>query len=1715
MAAQQEVTNALNSGAINVKFKAPNTPLEAEQSEQFLVPTPTYFNKEISEWTRWYKHVNPEIATIEAQESHELAKKEINRKFAYEFQKWLQGKSYWNIQKQPDGSTDCTPWQTKPLVNLPGVQEYLRQFPQKRAEFILALVELYMRGPRDLQEAYIYYKYLVVTNTLSPIEALSDEIGFLDEYAILFPNSQAAQYLTAPYFRPLPHKMVVNPRPDQYPTNEMFATDQLLDLNRSLQERAEQIEKNDIEHRISQLYIPKEWGEWTFPRNQLKDYRTGIAASIYMKGQLMGVPTEVSSKLYNDFLPYLAEQQRYLVNRGKGITPEDISDDFFNDNGGGDDDDDDDDPYPEISGFLPVTKEERKKVEEIMDMELDADWDGLMDFFKQNSDPPKDVDDFMNDNGGGGDDDDDNPPDDTPTGFLPVQNQPEPMQEDERASNERQLLELEREIRQLRQYQEDLQNIQEDPYGWYNLRRAIDQGRYGDLNMKQFNIPPDNPQPPTPGGDPLNPLPRAHELQLVKNYQEYTQGVVGRQQQLVADYIHRGEERRGYYTTVIDDIDKTRRKAKPVEKSKKDPVEIAKKLEFIEEKLPAIDAKAIKQVVIKENPELSTQPPQEAIDYAAAFRQQLEKDLAQQQQQPQQQYAPDPNFKPLTPEEVEKLKKKPLPLIGAVSDINRPPPPPPGAGAVAITEPAPTSKIAFADEGVDVQIVTPTKAPVFAPNPALINLAQAAQSEEPKRQQTAFVDAARAEAKAKREEARLAAEAQQTTPPQQDKPKKTQEQKEARRIVKQRKKELVQWEEPEVATPTPTPTPKTETLAEQKAKLTPGEEHRIVDLAMKPENEKYALSEIVKHVLAKGRMEEIYQPGLTMFLDALNARRREQADMRAREALDQYNRMEAEVNVAPDSITKLYRLARLKMSHPSSALRYNAQDAESFLQRNIPAVVTDEQINEFMQLNGGIAPGWLQERLRRDIVPPPPEEPKEMTGIEHEDVTMAEPKQKKTEPMEEVVNAAEDALMVEAAPPKLRIIITEQDLTQEQVEEIQVGFTTLPMIQHISDLAHGRQSSLITLEGEFERKKAKLLEKEEKKKKKNELPPYMDKNPPRPGDDEEEAMVQPPSPDSPAERALVVADRKRGPPSSSSSNKKQKKRSDTPNQNLNPIQKVEQGKKIHGQQQQIASKNKVTRLQGELEQSYLDEALDRKKKGRSSQEIRTELQQADKRHQSILGANRIKLAAQAQDDQIARSKKLQEQIVDLRMKMSDRIVELGNQDLQELRSAIESGDETKIQKAEQKLTDLSKVYQESPLKLDVPAQDLGRITALYVNVARLFLQTMEARARLERNPGADPTARQRNDVLLKDSLQYLVTVQNLRHDLLERVHPTIHEQMSIINQDIYQRLSATSDKLFGTDIMNLAKREWARMVESEAGQSAPAPPPQVSQVNPNRPGPKKISEEPEKQQSVNERLQRLRMQGYIDDRTAAYLRERALECFYGQVTEDSALNAIIARQDDVFLDFLAAKEQRSDRKIRENIGNLERFQYEAPPVQKYDFSEDANPNRTKQLMDAENIIDAPYQKGRKLLDKDFPIDHKHNMALYFMMLSKKDKIAAQKAITRLNVLADSDDIPRFDPSNFYGLARLVESDKTSWEFLARDLFEYADNDVSLNVPKFNTRMFVLKNIAILMKTGDPVQQAAAYNYLHSLMQHKYNNLEHIDTRVFVPKDYLRNRHQYR
>ena len=164
------------------KFSAPATQLEREKKLTAIQLTGLQKEKETVKWLQ--EQIDPRSnveAGIKDSYKKQLAlirrkqtERAVEAEFGKDFRKWLQGQSEYNVVHYTDmrpgtGNDDrpvpvkrlCTPWGNKDLTKLPGVADFLDTGITGRAQTIQDLTTLRMKGPTDINDAYIYYKYIV------------------------------------------------------------------------------------------------------------------------------------------------------------------------------------------------------------------------------------------------------------------------------------------------------------------------------------------------------------------------------------------------------------------------------------------------------------------------------------------------------------------------------------------------------------------------------------------------------------------------------------------------------------------------------------------------------------------------------------------------------------------------------------------------------------------------------------------------------------------------------------------------------------------------------------------------------------------------------------------------------------------------------------------------------------------------------------------------------------------------------------------------------------------------------------------------------------------------------------------------------------------------------------------------------------------------------------------------------------------------------------------------------------------------------------------------------------------------------------------------------------------------------------------------------------------------------------------------------------------
>lgn len=114
-------------------------------------------------------------ADLKVRRKSRVSMKRLEEAFIEDFQLWLQGRSVYNVKERtwdkfistPFGlnrhveTKKHTPWGNKKLTHLPGVDKLLEGPATNRDHVIKVLTKLKMTAPRNIDEAWIYYKYIV------------------------------------------------------------------------------------------------------------------------------------------------------------------------------------------------------------------------------------------------------------------------------------------------------------------------------------------------------------------------------------------------------------------------------------------------------------------------------------------------------------------------------------------------------------------------------------------------------------------------------------------------------------------------------------------------------------------------------------------------------------------------------------------------------------------------------------------------------------------------------------------------------------------------------------------------------------------------------------------------------------------------------------------------------------------------------------------------------------------------------------------------------------------------------------------------------------------------------------------------------------------------------------------------------------------------------------------------------------------------------------------------------------------------------------------------------------------------------------------------------------------------------------------------------------------------------------------------------------------
>lgn len=143
------------------KFGPPKHPIQVEATLKTLQPTHTHVHRRMNEYasrvlsTTTDRDLRAGVAAEAAHDDWQHRKEIIADEFKDGFDAWMAGNSKWNNKK-------CfTPWGRQPLFYLPGVVPYYDRQIDVHEDFRKCLLDLERNGPQNLNQSWLYYKYIV------------------------------------------------------------------------------------------------------------------------------------------------------------------------------------------------------------------------------------------------------------------------------------------------------------------------------------------------------------------------------------------------------------------------------------------------------------------------------------------------------------------------------------------------------------------------------------------------------------------------------------------------------------------------------------------------------------------------------------------------------------------------------------------------------------------------------------------------------------------------------------------------------------------------------------------------------------------------------------------------------------------------------------------------------------------------------------------------------------------------------------------------------------------------------------------------------------------------------------------------------------------------------------------------------------------------------------------------------------------------------------------------------------------------------------------------------------------------------------------------------------------------------------------------------------------------------------------------------------------
>lgn len=143
-------------GRVQPKFAPPPTPFQQEAKIPEMEPLPWVVSDAMRAYASAEEDIVPGFQDYIAQELLKDQEELTRKNFVLEFKAWLRGVSRYNFDHA------VTPWGTDHLMHLPGVTDMFDAELKQYYDFKTALLKLATWGPTNLNDAFLYYKYIVL-----------------------------------------------------------------------------------------------------------------------------------------------------------------------------------------------------------------------------------------------------------------------------------------------------------------------------------------------------------------------------------------------------------------------------------------------------------------------------------------------------------------------------------------------------------------------------------------------------------------------------------------------------------------------------------------------------------------------------------------------------------------------------------------------------------------------------------------------------------------------------------------------------------------------------------------------------------------------------------------------------------------------------------------------------------------------------------------------------------------------------------------------------------------------------------------------------------------------------------------------------------------------------------------------------------------------------------------------------------------------------------------------------------------------------------------------------------------------------------------------------------------------------------------------------------------------------------------------------------------